>query len=211
MALGGGCEILLHCAAVQAHAESYMGLVEVGVGVIPGWGGCKEMTARWVTNPQRPGGPMPPVAKVFEIISTAKVSTSADEARELLFLRPTDGVTMNRDRLLADAKARALELVAAGYKPPEPPQLTLPGPSGRAALAMAVDGFRASGQATPHDEVVAKRLAVVLTGGDADLTEPVSEDDLSRLEREAFLDLIKTPGTLARIEHMLETGKPLRN
>ena len=211
MALGGGCEILLHCAAVQAHAESYMGLVEVGVGVIPGWGGCKEMTARWVTNKQRPGGPMPPVAKVFETISTAKVSTSADEARELLFLRPNDGVTMNRDRLLADAKARALEMVAAGYKPPEPPQLALPGPSGRAALAMAVDGFRASGMATPHDEVVAKRLAVVLTGGDTDLTEPVSEDDLSRLEREAFLDLIKTPGTLARIEHMLETGKPLRN
>jgi 3-hydroxyacyl-CoA dehydrogenase len=211
MALGGGCEILLHCAAVQAHAESYLGLVEVGVGVIPGWGGCKEMTSRWVTNKQRPGGPMPPVAKVFEIISTAKVSTSADEARELLFLRATDGVTMNRDRLLADAKARALAMVAAGYHPPEPAELTLPGPSGRAALAMAVDGFRASGMATPHDEVVAKRLAVVLTGGDADLTEPVSEDDLSRLERQAFLDLIKTPGTLARIEHMLETGKPLRN
>jgi 3-hydroxyacyl-CoA dehydrogenase len=169
------------------------------------------MTVRWVTNKGRPGGPMPPVAKVFETISTAKVSTSADEARELLFLRPTDGVTMNRDRLLADAKARALALVEAGYRPPEPPALALPGPSGRAALAMAVDGFRASGLATPHDEVVAQRLAVVVTGGDADVTEPLSEDDLSRLEREAFLDLIKTPGTLARIEHMLETGKPLRN
>ncbi|KAB2967736.1 MAG: 3-hydroxyacyl-CoA dehydrogenase, partial [Thermoanaerobaculia bacterium] len=120
LALGGGCEILLHCSAVQAHAESYIGLVEVGVGVIPGWGGCKELLGRWVANPERPGGPMPPVAKVFETISTAKVATSAAEAKELLFLRPGDGITMNRDRLLADAKAKALELVAAGYRPPAP-------------------------------------------------------------------------------------------
>jgi len=211
MALGGGCEILLHCPAVQAHAESYVGLVEVGVGVIPGWGGTKEMIGRWVENPDRPGGPMPPVAKVFETLSTAKVATSAAEAQELLFLRPTDGITMNRDRLLADAKARALAMVEAGYAPPEPRQITLPGPSGRVALEMAVQGFRASGAATPHDEVVAKRLAVVVTGGETDLTETLAEDELSRLEREAFMDLIHTPGTLDRIEHMLETGKPLRN
>ena len=211
MALGGGCEIVLHCSAVQASAETYMGLVEVGVGVIPGWGGCKEMLTRWTTNPKRPGGPMPAVAKVFETISTAYVSTSAEEAREALFLRPSDGVTMNRDRLLADAKARALAMVAAGYEPPQPVELSLPGPSGRAALVMAVDGFRKSGKATPHDEVVAKRLATVLTGNDTDVTEKVTEDDLYRLEREAFLDLVKTPATLARIEHMLETGKPLRN
>jgi 3-hydroxyacyl-CoA dehydrogenase len=215
MALGGGCEILLHCAAVQAHAESYIGLVEAGVGVVPGWDGCKEMTLRWATNPKRPGGPMPGVAKVFETISTARVATSAAEAKELLFLRPTDGVTMNRDRLLADAKAKALALLAgedgAGYRPPEPVAVSLPGPSGRAALAMAVDGFVASGQATAHDAVVAKRLAVVLTGGDTDVTEPTTEDDLSRLEREAFMELVRTPATLARIEHMLETGKPLRN
>ena len=114
MALGGGCEILLHCDAVQAHAETYMGLVEVGVGVVPGWGGCKELTTRWATNPKRPGGPMPGVAKVFETISTAQVATSAEEAREALFLRESDGITMNRDRLLADAKAKALALVAAG-------------------------------------------------------------------------------------------------
>lgn len=211
MALGGGCEILLHSDAVQAHAETYMGLVEAGVGVVPGWGGCKEMTVRWAQNPKRPGGPMPGVSKVFEMISTAHVATSAAEAKEALFLRPSDGVTMNRDRLLADAKAKALELVEAGYEPPEPAEVTLPGPSGRAALEMAVDGFLANGKATPHDGVVAKRLAVVLSGGDTDLTETVSEDDLSRLEREAFMDLVKTPATLARIEHMLETGKPLRN
>lgn len=211
MALGGGCETLLHCDAIQAHAESYVGLVEVGVGVIPGWGGCKEMTLRWAQNPKRPGGPMPGVAKVFEMISTAHVATSAFEAKEALFLRPADGVTMNRDRLLADAKAKALAMVEAGYQPPEPPEVTLPGPSGRAALEMAVDGFVANGMATAHDSVVSKRLAVVLTGGNTDLTEIVTEDDLSRLEREAFMDLIKTPATLARIEHMLETGKPLRN
>jgi 3-hydroxyacyl-CoA dehydrogenase len=211
MALGGGCEILLHCSAVQAHAETYMGLVEVGVGVVPGWGGCKEMTMRWATNPRRPGGTMPAVAKVFETISTATVSTSAEEARDSLFLRESDGITMNRDRLLADAKAKALALLAAGYTPPEEVAIALPGPSGKAALDMAVAGFRASGQATPHDVVVSGRLATVVTGGDTDVTETVSEDDLSRLEREAFLALIQTPGTLARIETMLETGKPLRN
>ena len=154
---------------------------------------------------------MPPVAKVFETISTAKVATSAAEAQDLLFLRPTDGITMNRDRLLADAKAKALAMVEAGYRPPEPPEISLPGPSGRCALDMAVKGFRASGKATPHDEVVAGRLAVVVTGGDTDPIETVTEDELSRLEREAFMDLIRTPGTLARVEHMLETGKPLRN
>jgi 3-hydroxyacyl-CoA dehydrogenase len=211
MALGGGCEILLHCNAVQAHAETYMGLVEVGVGVVPGWGGCKEMVTRWQANPRRPGGPMPGVAKVFEMISTAYVSTSAEEAKEALFLRDGDGITMNRDRLLADAKARALAMVAAGYQPQESPVISLPGASGRVALEMAVDGFRHSGMATPHDEVVAKRLARVVTGGDTDVTETITEDQLYALEREAFMALVQTPGTLARIEHMLETGKPLRN
>ena len=118
---------------------------------------------------------------------------------------------MNRDRLLADAKAKALELVAAGYTPPQPVEITLPGATGKAALDMAVAAFRANGMATPHDAVVSRRLATVVTGGDTDPTETVSEDTLSRLEREAFLDLIRTPATLDRIEHMLESGKPLRN
>jgi 3-hydroxyacyl-CoA dehydrogenase len=169
------------------------------------------MLERWSTNPRRPGGPMPPVAKAFELISTAYVSTSAEEAREALFLRPTDGVTMNRDRLLADAKARALAMVAAGYQPPEEVPLRLPGRSGRAALEMAVDGFVQSGKATKHDAVVAERLAVAITGGDTDVTETTGEERLDELAAEAFLDLVKTEGTLARIEHMLATGKPLRN
>ena len=116
MALGGGCEILLHSSAVQAHAESYIGLVECGVGLLPGWGGCKEMLGRWKTLGKLPGGPMPTPAKVFEMVSTATTSKSAAQAKEYLFLRPTDGITMNRDRLLADAKAKALSLVE-GYKP----------------------------------------------------------------------------------------------
>lgn len=210
MALGGGCEILLHCDAVQAHAETYIGLVEVGVGVVPGWGGCKEMLGRWLTNKRRPGGPMPAIAKVFEMISTAKVAESADEARDWLLLRPGDGVTMNRDRVLADAKRKALELVD-GYQPPEPVDYVLPGETGKVALELAVDGFFHQGKATPHDVTVSKKLAWVLTGGDTDITETLTEDDITRLERRAFIDLLKTPETLARVEHMLETGKPLRN
>jgi len=210
MALGGGCEVLLHCAAVQAHAESYIGLVEVGVGVIPGFGGCKELVTRWSQNKKRPGGPMPPVAQAFETISVAKVSRSAAEAQELMFLRPTDGISMNRDRVLADAKARALALVP-GYKAPEPVELFLPGATARAAMAMAVDGFRAQGKATTHDVVVSAALARVLSGGDVDHTVPVKEQDLLRLEREGFMSLLKTNATLDRIEHMLTTGKPLRN
>ena len=117
-ALGGGCEMLMHCSAVQAYAESYIGLVEPGVGLVPGWGGCSTMLTRWQHDKQTPKGPMPAVSKVFEIISVATVSRSAAEAKELKFLRPTDSITMNRDRLLADAKAKALALVE-NYAPPE--------------------------------------------------------------------------------------------
>jgi 3-hydroxyacyl-CoA dehydrogenase len=210
MALGGGCEILLHCDAVQAHAETYMGLVEVGVGLIPGWGGCKEMLQRWFALGRLPKGPMPPVAKAFETISTATVAKSAAEARELLFLKPGDGVTMNRYRLLADAKAKALQLAAA-YRPPEPQVLNLPGPSGRVAMKMAVDSFARLGKATPYDVTVSAALAEVLSGGDTDITRTVDEDGLLKLERDGFRRLVRQPGTLARIEHMLLTGKPLRN
>lgn len=210
MALGGGCEVLLHCSAVQAHAETYMGLVEVGVGVIPGWGGCKEMLQRWVTNKKRPGGLLPPVIKTFEMISTATVSKSAQEAQDYLFLRPVDAITMNRDRLLADAKARALAMVE-GYQAPEPIELNLPGATARVAMEMAVNDFRAMGKATPHDVVVSTQLARVLSGGDTDRVDKVSEDQLLQLERTAFMNLLRNNNTLARMETMLETGKPLRN
>jgi len=211
MALGGGCEILLHCAAVQAHAETYMGLVEVGVGLIPGWGGCKELLLRNQPGPKDPKGPMPPVAAAFETISLAKVAKSAAEAKELKLLRPTDAITMNRDRLLFDAKQRALALLAEGYKAPEPKELRLPGPTGATALKLAVDGFRLQGKALPHDVTVSTALAEVLSGGTTDFTAVVTEDQVQKLEKKAFLGLLRTGPTLARMEHMLTTGKPLRN
>ena len=211
MALGGGCEILLHCDAVQAHAESYIGLVEVGVGLIPGWGGSKEMVMRNFAKSGRPGGPMPPVAAAFQTIGLAKVATSAAEAKDLLYLREGDGVTMNRKRVLADAKAKALALVE-DYAPPERDvEIHLPGPTGIAALDIAVKDLVRSGKATAHDEVVSRQLAKTLCGGDRDVTEPVTEKDLLALERDAMAFLFRQPATLDRIEHMLETGKPLRN
>jgi 3-hydroxyacyl-CoA dehydrogenase len=210
LALGGGCEILLHCDAVQAHAETYTGLVEAGVGIVPGWGGCKELLTRWWNYPDRPRGPMPVVSKAFEIIAMAKVAKSAVEARDYLFLRPEDGITMNRDRLLADAKAKALAL-AVDYSPPQPVEISLPGPSARVALEMAIQGFRKRGLATPHDVVVGNALAVVLSGGDTDISETLSEDDLLTLECQTLIRLTRFPATIARVKHMLKTGKPLRN
>lgn len=210
LALGGGCEIALHCDAVQAHGESYMGLVEAGVGVIPAGGGTKELLTRWYRNKRRPGGPMPPIAKTFETIALAQVGRSAAESRDLLFLGDDDGVTMNRDRLLADAKARALAL-ADGYAPPEPAELNLPGPAAKAAVSLVVDGFVAQGKASPHDALVAMALADVVSGADTDIVDTVSEQTLLRLERQAFMSLIRTGPTLARIEHTLDTGRPLRN
>ncbi len=209
-ALGGGCEMLLHASAVQAYAESYIGLVEAGVGVVPGWGGCATMLTRWQHDKRTPNGPMPAVAKVFEIISSATVSRSAAEARELKFLSEHDGITMNRDRLLADAKARALAL-AVNYRKPEPLPLRLPGPSGRVALQMAVEGFHKRGIATDHDVTVSNALAEVLTGGETDYLDEMSETDVMALERNKFMALIRTKESLARIKSIIDTGKPLRN
>jgi 3-hydroxyacyl-CoA dehydrogenase len=150
------------------------------------------------------------VAKVFETVSVATVAKSAAEAREHGFLRPSDGITMNRDRLLADAKAKALQL-AKRYKAPKPPEFVLPGPSGKTALGLAVDSFRKRGIATKHDVIVASALAEVLSGGDTDPTKTLTEQDLLDLERSRFMRLVRHPDTLARIEAVLETGKPLRN
>ena len=211
MALGGGCEILLHSDAVQAHIETYTGIVEVGVGLVPGWGGCKEMLARWQSNPKHPRGPMPGVGKAFELISTAAVSKSAEEAKNNLVMRPTDGITMNRYRLLADAKQKALSLVE-GYEVPAEPTFNLPGPSAKAALEMAVDGFVRAGKATKHDRVVSIAVAEILSGGPkADPKVEQSEDDILTLERKAFMKIIRHPDSMDRIEHILLTGKPLRN
>ncbi|MBN9412363.1 MAG: enoyl-CoA hydratase/isomerase family protein [Candidatus Paracaedimonas acanthamoebae] len=210
MALGGGCEILLHCDAIQAHAETYMGLVEVGVGLVPAWGGCKEMLGRWLNHHKRPGGAMVAVGKVFEMIGTATVAKSAFEAKELLFIKEENEITMNRDRLLAAAKQKALDLVK-DYHPPQAHLYSLPGGVARVALSMAVKVLVKAGKATPYDEEVSKYLATILSGGDIDITDTQGEDEILKLEREAFITLIKNPKTLARIEHILATGKPLRN
>ncbi|MDD5411099.1 MAG: 3-hydroxyacyl-CoA dehydrogenase NAD-binding domain-containing protein [Methylobacter sp.] len=210
LALGGGCEILLHCDAIQAHAELYVGLVEVGVGLVPGWGGCKEYLRRWLEFARRPGGPMPAVAQAFETIGMAKVSKSAAEAKELLFLSTTDGITMNKDRLLADAKAKALKLVV-DYASPKPASYQLPGTSARAAMDIVINNLKLADKITDYDVVVSQQLADVLSGGLCDITEPLTEDDLLDLELKAFLHLVQQPGTLARLDHLLKTGKPLRN
>lgn len=225
MALGGGCELNLHADAVQAHIESYIGLVEVGIGVIPGWGGCKELLWRHVAAAEaaqkailsgnKPemligGGPMPAISKAFEYISMAKVAGSAADAQDMLILNAKSRISMNRRRVLADAKSLALEL-AVNYAPPEARTIRLPGETAYTALKLAVDNFRKNGKATPHDEVVSLALARVLTGGDTDITREVSEQDMLNLEHEMFMELCKTQGTRDRIAAMLNTSKPLRN
>jgi 3-hydroxyacyl-CoA dehydrogenase len=209
MALGGGCEIIMHSNAVQAHIESYPGLVEVGVGLIPAWGGCKEMLLRHADT-NNPANAMPTISKVFEIIATAKTAGSAMEAKDLRTLRESDAISMNRTRVLADAKAKCLAL-AENYENPTPATFRLPGASAKTALFMAIDGFVASGKATPHDVVVSKILAHVLSGGDTDIADELSEQQMLDLEVAGFMELVKTKGSIARIEHMLATGKPLRN
>ncbi|MCU0734270.1 MAG: 3-hydroxyacyl-CoA dehydrogenase NAD-binding domain-containing protein [Methylotetracoccus sp.] len=210
LALGGGCEILLHCDAIQTHAELYAGLVETGVGLIPGWGGCKEYLRRQLEHKRRPGGPIPAMAKALETIGRATVSQSAFEAQERLFLARSDGITMNRDRVLADAKAKALSL-CPNYAPPRPGAYALPGRTGWCAADLGIKTLRLVGKITAYDAEVARQLAYVLSGGGGDITHPLSEDDVLALEREAFHRLVRQPGTLQRLEHMLRTGKPLRN
>jgi 3-hydroxyacyl-CoA dehydrogenase len=225
MALGGGCELQLHVDAVQAHIESYVGLVEAGIGVIPGWGGCKELLLRHVAAGEAAAkaiaagkkpevmmgsGPMPAISKVFEYISMAKVAGSAAEAQEMLILNSKSRISMNRRRVLADAKQLALQL-AEGYAPPEPRTVRLPGDSGYTALKLAVDNFRKNGKATPHDETVSLALARVLTGGNTDITQEVTEQQLLDLEHDLFMELCKTTETCDRIAAMLNTSKPLRN
>lgn len=210
LALGGGCEVCLQSDAIQAHAETYIGLVETGVGLIPGWGGHGEMIDRIRQSKALPKGPMPPLAQVFETLATAKTSKSAADAKDLGYLRPTDGVSMNRDRLLADAKARALSMVE-GYVPAAAPEFNLPGPSAKTALTMAAEALHKEGKATDYDLVVAGALATVLSGGAADVVDALTEQQLLDIERREFIELVKQPKTLARIEHTLNTGKPLRN
>ena len=200
MTLGGGCEVALHGARVQASAELYMGLVEVGVGLIPGGGGCKEMLLR-LNNTQT----------AFETIGYAKVSMSAFEARDLGMLRAQDGISMNAERLIADAKAAALSL-APGYAPGTPrTDIKVGGEEDFALLKIGIWTARQGDFISDYDVVIGEKLAYILSGGLATGQQLVSEQYLLDLEREAFLSLCGNPQTQQRIQHMLKTGKPLRN
>jgi len=204
--LGGGCEIALHSDAIQAHAETYMGLVETKVGIIPAWGGCKELLLR--ANAERSGikGPTQPSKTVFEKIASAATSTSALDARKLGFLRASDGISMNRSRLLADAKSKALGL-ADDYQVPELQELNLPGPTCAIALKMTIEAASSSGAAAAHDIVVGTALSRVLTGGDTDMMRPLKESDVLDLECQGFMQLARTDKTLERMKHLLSDRK----
>jgi 3-hydroxyacyl-CoA dehydrogenase len=224
LTLGGGCEISLHAAARQPHAELYMGLVEVGVGLLPGGGGCKEMLLRAVDSAAsiRPDLPsnargesvelLEAMKKTFETIATAKVATSAHEARGLGFLSSSDRITMNRERVLSDAKARALELARAGYEPPlMRTDIPAPGENILATLKMGVYLMRQSEYISDHEQKLGTKIAEVLCGGNITPGTPVSEQYLLELEREAFKSLCGEKKTQERIQFTLKTGKTLRN
>ncbi len=208
--LGGGCEVVMHASRARAAAEFYAGLVECGVGLIPGGGGCKELLLRLHATVKE-HGPFPVVRTAFETISYAKVGTSAAEARTMGFLRAVDRISLDRERLLYDAKADAIALAEAGYTPPQPATIGLPGAPGRLVLEQQLDGLRKTNRISDHDVLVATKLAYVLTGGETDLLTPLSEQYLLDLEREAFLSLAGTERTQQRMQHTLSTGKPLRN
>ncbi len=213
LVLGGGCEIALHADRVQATAETYMGLVEVGVGLIPAGGGTKEMTAR-AAESLLPGSSnrLPPIQRAFETIAFAKTSTSGPDAARLGYLRDVDGVTMNRERLLADAKARALQRVAEGYQRPSPrTAIPVGGDTVLAPLLLGVHLAHRAGRISDHDARIGTALATIMAGGALPNATTLSEQHLLDLEREAFLSLVGERKTQERIQHTLKTGKPLRN
>ena len=221
MALGGGCEIGLHSAKIQAAAEAYIGLVETGVGLIPGGGGTKEMLIR--ANEHSAGGEdldlFHAMKPVFETIAMAKVGTSAEECREFGFLRRDDGVSMNRDRLVADAKEAALGLVRGGWKPlaaswqegARTTQIKVLGEAFLAPAKLAIHMLQRGGYATEYDGHVGRKLANILAGGALSSSQTVSEQYVLDLEREAFVSLCGEKKTQERMAHTLKTGKPLRN
>ncbi len=214
MTLGGGCELALAAARVQAASETNAGLVELGVGLIPAGGGTREMACR--ASEAVPGSVSADsfawIRSYFDNIATAKTSSSAAEARSLGYLRDCDGISMNRDRVLADAKRTVLHLAEGGYRPPRPRrEVRVAGAPGIAELNVILHQFHEAGFASDYDVLVASKLAHVLCGGDVDQEFPVSEQYLLDLEREVFLSLCGEPKTLERIAYTLKNGKPLRN
>jgi 3-hydroxyacyl-CoA dehydrogenase len=213
MALGGGCEISLHAARIHAAAEAYLGLVETGVGLIPGGGGTKEMLIR--ANERSAGGEdldlFHALKPVFENIAMARVSTSGEDARSLGFLRPSDLIAMNRDRQIADAKQTALALLRAGYHPPAPAQIRVLGEEFLTGAKLAIHMMIRGGYASEYDGAVGRKLANILAGGAVTAAQIVPEQYVLDLEREAFVSLCGERKTQERIAYTLKTGKPLRN
>ncbi len=212
LALGGGCEFQMHSAKTVAHLESYIGLVEAGVGLLPAGGGLKEFAVRASQAAGPNGDVFVELKKVFETVAMAKVSTSAIEAKELGLLRPGDRVVMNAYELLAVAKAEARALAEAGYRPPLPARnIRVAGDVGIATFRMLLVNMLEGRFISPYDDEIARRIATILCGGEVDRGATVDEDWLIRLERRHFVELAQQDKTQARIEHMLKTGKPLRN
>jgi 3-hydroxyacyl-CoA dehydrogenase len=228
LALGGGAEVVLAADRIVAAAESYIGLVEVGAGIIPGGGGCKEMLLRaydGVALQYAGAGPRrgmlgqlvpepdvnPVLAHLFEVIGLARVSGSAVEARQMGFLRPFDVIVPNLDQVLYAAKHVVCELDEQGYTPPAPQEVLVAGEGARAVLDLAAQHMVWGGFASEHDFKIARKLAHVLTGGDRPAGSRASEEYILDLEREAVMSLFGEPKTVARMQHLLETGRPLRN
>ncbi|MBU5267282.1 3-hydroxyacyl-CoA dehydrogenase/enoyl-CoA hydratase family protein [Virgibacillus proomii] len=211
--VGGGAEVTLPAASIQASVETYMGLVEFGVGLIPGGGGTKELYLKQLR--QLPKGINFDLSKVandvFEKVATAKVSTSAAEAREYGFLDQGDRISVNPDHLLHDAKENVLSLANSGYRPPKPEKIPVVGDAGYAAMVLGAKNLYLSGYASEHDLKIAEKLAYVLSGGRIKEGTEIDEQAMLDLEREAFLSLIGEPKTQQRMQHMLLKGKPLRN
>ncbi len=212
MALGGGCELTMHADHVQASAETYIGLVEVGVGLIPGGGGTKENALRVSDSLESGDVELNALQNAFMNVAMAKVATSAVEAQEMGILRPSDGISMNRDRQIADAKAAALRLFDEGYTMPKQREdIKVQGKTGIALFMAGVSGMKMANYISEHDKKIAEKIAYVMCGGDLSYPQEVSEQYLLDLEREAFLSLLAEKKTLERIQSVLQGGKPLRN
>jgi 3-hydroxyacyl-CoA dehydrogenase len=212
LTLGGGCEMTMHADQVQAAAETYIGLVEVGVGLIPGGGGTKELTKRVSDALESGDVELNALQNAFMNIATAKVATSAHEARDMHIIRPDDRITINIDRQIADAKESVLELADAGYtKPIQATNIKVQGKTGMALFMAGVNGMRMGNYISDHDVKIANKIAYVMCGGDLSYPQEVSEQYLLDLEREAFLSLTGEKKTLERIQAILKGGKPLRN
>jgi len=214
LALGGGCEVCLGADRIVAHSALYMGLVEIGVGLLPAGGGCMNLWKRFVTSVPEAVGEMdlaPFFLPVFMSIAMAKVSTSAAEARANGFLGPQDRIVFNRDLLIGEAKKEVLKMVEAGYAPPVKRPLKVFGESAQGMVHGELHNMQSGGFVSEYDVYLARRIAFVISGGEVRANSLIDENVILTLERQAFVEFVQQEKTQARIEHMLKTGKPLRN